>query len=364
MNGTIAIGGRVIGKGQPACIVAEMSGNHGGSKGRAMEIIARMKEAGADAVKFQTYTPDTITIDCNNPFFTDCLRGTVWEGRTLHDLYAEASMPWEWQPELKAYAESLGMQCFSTAFDATSVDFLERMNVPAYKIASFELVHLPLIRRIAATGKPLILSTGMATREEIAEAIAAAREAGATEIALLKCTSAYPARIEDANLRTIPAMAEEFRLPVGVSDHSLGNAVPVAAVTLGACIVEKHFTLDRKRDAGPDSSFSLEPLEYRVMVDAVRAAERDPPSAPIEEQALGYVRYGPTESDRKSLVFRPSLFVVEDVEAGETFTERNVRIIRPGYGLPPMNLERILGRKARNAVTRGTPLSEELLEAR
>ncbi len=363
MNGTITIGGRTIGKGQPVYIVAELSGNHGRDKARAKKIIANMKEAGADAVKFQTYTPDTITLRCDNAFFTDCLKGTVWEGRSLYDLYTEASMPWEWQPELKEYAESLGMHCFSTAFDATSVDFLETMDVPAHKVASFELVHLPLIRRIAATGKPMLLSTGMATQEEIAEAIAAAKGAGAGDIALLKCTSAYPARIEDANLCTIPAMAEDFGIPVGLSDHSLGTSVPCTAITVGACIVEKHFTLDRERDGGPDSAFSLEPQEFRAMVNAVRAAERDPSSTSVDPAALGTMHYGTTQGDRKSLVFRPSIFVVEDVAAGEAFTRRNVRIIRPGYGLPPRDFDRVLGCTAKQSLQRGTPLSEELLAA-
>lgn len=355
------IGGRAIGPGRPAYIVAEMSANHGQSKDRALEIIRTMKESGADAVKLQTYTPDTITIACRNRWFTDCLRGTLWEGRSLYELYGDACTPWEWHAELKVEAERLGMDCFSTPFDETAVDFLDTIGMPAYKIASFEIVHLSLIRRAAATGKPLIMSTGMATREEIAEALAAAREAGATQIALLKCTSAYPARIEDANLRTIPAMAGDFCVPVGLSDHTSGHAVPVTAVTLGACIIEKHFVLDREQDKGPDSAFSMEPREFKAMVEAVRAAERDPSSAHTEEAALGAVRYGPTAGDQGSLAFRPSIFVVADVRAGEPFTAKNVRIIRPGYGMPPKKLPLILGKRAARAIERGTPYTEDLL---
>lgn len=351
----ITIGSHAIGPGYPAYIIAEMSANHGQSKTRALEIIHAMKESGADAIKLQTYTPDTITIDCKNRYFTDCLKGTLWEGTSLYALYGEAFTPWEWQPELKELAESLGMDCFSTPGDPTSVVFLENMRVPAYKIASFDLVNLPLIRAAAATGKPMILSTGMATEKEIAEALAAAKGAGG--IALLKCTSAYPAKIEDANLKTIPAMAEEFGVPVGLSDHTPGSAVPVTAVTLGACIIEKHFVIDRERDKGPDSKFSMEPTEFRAMVDAVRAAEKDPASAAIEQKALGIVHYGPTEGDKKSLVFRPSIFVVKDMQAGDIFTTENIRIIRPGYGLPPKELENVLGRKAAKPFERGTPVS-------
>lgn len=375
------IGTRSIGVGNPAYIIAEMSANHGQSFERAVAIIHAMKDAGADAVKLQTYTPDTITIDCDNRYFTDCLKGTLWEGKTLYELYAEAFTPWDWQPKLKEEAEELGMDFFSTPFDVTAVDFLEQMDVPAYKVASFEIVHLPLIRRIAATGKPMILSTGMATKEEITEAIDAARSAGVMvskpvlsaaeasnhtrasglDIALLKCTSAYPARMEDANLRTIPAMMEEFGVPVGLSDHTMGHAAPVTAITLGASIIEKHFVMDREKDKGPDSAFSMEPQEFRDMVDAVRAAERDPQSAPIEEKALGAARFRPTDAERKSLLFRPSIFVVEDVRAGEPFTERNLRIIRPGDGLAPKELPRVLGTNAAKNIERGTPLSMDLL---
>ncbi|MBI2636135.1 pseudaminic acid synthase [Candidatus Peregrinibacteria bacterium] len=358
----ITIGRRAIGLAAgPAYIIAEMSANHGQDKAKAKEMVHAMKESGADAVKLQTYTPDTITINCHNSYFTDCLKGTIWEGQSLYELYGDAFTPWEWQPELKELAEHLGMDCFSTPFDETAVDFLERMDVPAYKVASFELVHLPLIRRIAKTGKPMILSTGMATKAEIGDALAEAGRAGAREMALLKCTSAYPAKPEDANLRTIPDMMREFGVPVGISDHTTGDAVPVAAITQGACIIEKHFVLDRERDKGPDSSFSMEPLEFRKMVDVVRAAENDPGSAEIDGKALGTVRYGPANGDKGNLIFRPSVFVVENMRKGDTFTERNTRIIRPGYGLPPKELENVLGRKATSAISRGTPLSWALV---
>ncbi len=357
----LIINGRRIGPNQPAYIIAEMSANHGQDKAKAIEIIRAMKESGADAVKLQTYTPDTITLKCANRYFVDCLKGTIWEGQSLYDLYADAYTPWEWQPELKAEAERLGMDCFSTPFDETAVDFLEQMDVSAYKIASFEIVHLPLIRRVAATGKPMILSTGMATQEEISEALAAARDAGATQIALLKCTSAYPAKLEDANLRTIPNMMKEFDVPIGLSDHTMGHAVPVAAVTQGACITEKHFVLDRKRDKGPDSAFSMEPQEFREMVNAVRAAEKVPASAQINPAALGEVRYGPGDADKKSLVFRPSIFAVQDITAGDKFTEKNIRIIRPGYGLAPKEVGNVLGKSAVKAIKMGTPLSLDVI---
>ena len=361
MSGTITIGGRKIGSGFPAYIIAEMSANHGHDKGKAIEMIHAMKESGADAVKLQTYTPDTITINCRNSYFVDCLKGTLWEGKSLYELYGEAYTPWEWQPALKEEAEMLGMDCFSSPFDVTAVDFLETMNVPAYKVASFELVHLPLIRRIAETRKPIIMSTGMATREEITDALHVARDAGATDIALLKCTSAYPAKLEDANLLTIPDMLQSFGVPVGLSDHTPGSAVPVAAVQMGACIIEKHFVLDRERDKGPDSSFSMEPKEFRAMVDAVRNTERHPSSIKSEQSILGTVQYGPSEGEKGSAVFRPSIFVVESVRQVEVFTERNVRITRPGYGLLPKRLPDILGKIATRAIERGTPLSMDLI---
>jgi pseudaminic acid synthase len=275
----------------------------------------------------------------------------MWEGKTLYELYGEAFTPWEWQPKLKELAEELGMACFSTPFDATAVDFLEKMDVPAYKIASFELTDLPLIAYAAKKRKPLILSTGMASIEEIQETVDCIRNTGNDQVILLKCTSAYPAAAEEMNLKTVPDMAQRFALPIGLSDHSLELSVPVAAVAIGACMIEKHFCLSR-REKGPDAAFSLEPQEFRAMVDAVRTAER----------ALGAVSYEPGAKEKASLKFRRSLFAVEDIETGKTLTERNVRSIRPAGGLPPKELPRVLGRKARKSMKRGTPLSWDLLQ--
>jgi pseudaminic acid synthase len=341
------IGGREIGPNQAVYVVAEMSANHGQSLDDAVAIIRAAKDAGADAVKLQTYTPDTITIDSDREEFR-IGGGTIWDGQKLHELYGQAYTPWEWQPKLKQVAEGLGMDLFSSAFDATAVDFLEKMNVPAHKVASCELVDIPLIQKMARTGKPLILSTGMATVEEIEEALRAARGAGARQIALLKCTSAYPAPAEEMNLRTIPEMARRFNLPIGLSDHTMGIAVPVAAVALGACIIEKHLTRSRATP-GPDRAFSLEPQEFRWMVEAVRTAER----------ALGEVKFGVSAKEKASLVFRRSLFVVEDIKPGDTFTAANVRSIRPGHGLHPRHLMEVLGKRASQAIKRGTPLSWE-----
>jgi pseudaminic acid synthase len=338
------IEGRTVGVEFGTYLIAEMSANHGQSFEQAAEIVRAAKDAGADAIKLQTYTPDTITIDCQGETFQTA-KGSLWEGRTLYDLYGEAYTPWDWQPKLKKLADGLGLACFSTPFDFTAVDFLEAMDVPAYKIASPELVDLPLIRKVAATKKPVIMSTGMATCEEIEEAIQAFRQVGGTELALLKCTSAYPSPPESMNLRTIPDMAKRFRVPVGLSDHTLGIAVPVAAVSLGACIVEKHLTLSRSTP-GPDSAFSLEPPEFKQMVDAIRVAEK----------ALGHVKYGLTEAEQLSRRSRRSLFVVQDVKAGERLTPDNVRSIRPGYGLPPKHYEEVIGRLAARDMQRGTPL--------
>lgn len=348
MSHFIEINGRQIGPGQSAYIIAEMSANHQQDFGQAVKIIEAVKKAGADAIKLQTYTPDTITLNCANDYFQ--VKGTIWAGRTLYDLYGEAYTPWEWQPKLKDIANELGLDLFSTPFDETAVDFLETMAVPAYKIASFENVDLPLIRKIAATGKPLIISTGMATLAEIAEAVRTVEETGNTQLALLKCTSAYPAPPTEMNLQTIPHLAEAFNVPVGLSDHTLGVAVPVAAVSLGACIIEKHFTLSRDIP-GPDSSFSLEPHEFQAMVEAVRVAE----------QALGRVSYEVTPREMSSRVFRRSLFVVQEVKQGEVFTPENVRSIRPGYGLHTRYFAEVLGRRASRDISRGTPLQWELV---
>lgn len=363
MPSQFKIGQRIVGAGQPVYVIAEVSANHHQRFEEAEKIVRAAKDAGADAVKLQTYTPDTMTIACTRPEFR--IAGTIWEGRNLHELYGEAYTPWEWQPRLKRLANDLGLDLFSTPFDATAVDFLEAMKVPAHKVASFELVDIPLIQKIARTGKPLIMSTGMATVEEIDEAVQAARQAGATQIALLKCTSAYPAAEEEMNLRTIPELARRFGVPAGLSDHtisdhgvsnhgvsnhSMGIAIPVAAVALGACIIEKHLTVSRS-EPGPDSAFSLEPQEFKAMVDAVRVAEK----------ALGEVYFGCSAREARSRVFRRSLFVVQDVKCGDQFTAENVRSIRPEHGLHTRHLPEVLGRHAACDIERGTPLSWELV---
>jgi pseudaminic acid synthase len=349
---TFTIRGRCIGPGRPALVVAEISANHNQRYEDAVALIKAAKDAGADAVKLQTYTPDTMTLQLER----ECFRisgGTLWDGRTLYDLYAEAHMPWEWQPKLKHLANSLGMELFSTAFDATAVDFLEQMETPVHKVASFELVDIPLIKKMARTGKPLILSTGMAALSEIEEAVHAAREAGAVQVALLKCTSAYPAPPEEMNLRTIPHMAEAFGAPVGLSDHTMGIAVPVAAVTIGACVIEKHFTLSRS-PGGPDAAFSLEPSEFKAMVEAIRTAER----------ALGSVHYGLTQNGAKNQAFRRSLFAVEDIAPHEPFTLRNIRAIRPSNGLHPRFFDQILTRWAARQIQKGEPLTWDMIESK
>lgn len=348
MKKEIVIRDRKMGDNKPVYIIAEMSANHNQDFDEAVKIIKAAKEASADAVKLQTYTPDTITLDCDNDYFR--IKGTIWEGRNLYELYGEAYTPWEWQPELKKIANDLGLDLFSTAFDPSAVDFLEEMGVPVHKIASFEIVDIALIEHMARTGKPMIISTGMATLAEIEEAVQAARNAGATQIALLKCTSAYPALPEEMNLCTIPHLAQAFNVPVGLSDHTLGIAVPVVAVALGACIVEKHFTLSRDVP-GADSAFSLEPHEFKAMVDAIRVAEK----------ASGEVRYKVGEKESKSRVFRRSLFVVKNMKAGDVFTEENVRSIRPGYGLPPKFLKQVLGRGAACDIERGIPLEWRMI---
>ncbi len=349
INTGIQIGNRSVGPRWPVYVVAELSANHNQSFDQAVRILRAAKDAGADSVKLQTYTADTITLRSDK----ECFRiagGSLWDGRLLHDLYQEAFTPWDWQPKLKAIADELGMHLFSSAFDDSAVDFLEQMNVPAHKVASFELVDIGLIQKMARTGKPLIMSTGMASEEEIAEAVESARAAGATQIALLKCTSAYPAPPEEANLLTIPELARRFGCPVGLSDHTMGIAVPVAAVALGACIIEKHLCL-RRADGGPDGAFSLEPQEFKAMVEAVRTAEK----------ALGSVQFvsGPREAN--SIKFRRSLFVVEDIKKGELFTNQNVRSIRPSDGLHPRHVNDVLGKRAACDVERGTPLSWTLV---
>lgn len=344
------IGNKKIGKGYPVFIIAELSANHLQKFDNAVKLIKAAKEAGVDAVKLQTYTPDTITIDCDNEYFR-IKQGTLWDGKILYQLYKEAYTPWEWQPKLKEIAEREGLIFFSSVFDKSAVDFLEKIGVPAYKIASFEITDIPLIEYVASKGKPVIISTGIATLSDIEEAVNACKRMGNNQIALLKCTSAYPAPLEEINLRTIPNLAETFKTVVGLSDHTLGISVPIASVALGASIIEKHLTLDRKL-GGPDAAFSLEPSEFKAMVKSIREVEK----------ALGEVSYELTEKMRKSREFSRSLFVVKDIKAGEIFTEENVKSIRPGYGLHPKYLRYILGKKASKDIKKATPLSWDLIK--
>ncbi len=331
-------------------IIAELSANHGHDINIAKETIKAAKDSGADAIKIQTYTADTLTIDCDNAYFK-LNSGTIWDGKTLYDLYSEAYMPWEWQKELMEYANDIGLIFFSTPFDKTAVDFLEGLNVPIYKIASFEIMDIPLIEYVASKGKPMIMSTGIASLSNIEAAVEACRKVGNHQIVLLKCTSSYPARIEDANLRTIPNMKETFCVEVGLSDHTLGITVPVASVALGARVIEKHFILD-KSIGGPDASFSLEPDEFKQMVSAVRDTEK----------ALGNVDYSMSDSKKNNRLLGRSLFVVQDIKAGEAFTTENIRSIRPGNGMDPAQYHNVLKRKSRTDLERGTPLQWEHVE--
>jgi len=334
--------------GQKPFLIAELSGNHNGDIDRARRMIDAAKAAGADAVKLQTYTADTITLDVDRPEFR--LEGGLWAGRTLYELYQEAHTPWDWHPTLFAHAAEIGIPIFSSPFDPTAIDLLESLGAPAYKIASFELVDLPLIEKAARTGKPLIMSTGMASLGEVAEAVAAARVAGNDNICLLHCVSGYPTPVEDCDLRTIPHLAQAFDVAAGLSDHTMGVAVPVAAVALGAVVIEKHFTLARA-DGGPDAAFSLEPAEFRAMADACAAAHA----------ALGSISYALKPSEAGGRNFRRSLYVTADVAAGEMLTGANVRSIRPGLGLPPKHLPDVLGRHAARNLTRGEPLDWTML---
>lgn len=349
MSSTIEIAGREIGQGKAVYIIAELSANHNQDFDQAVKLIEAAKASGADAVKVQTYTADTLTLNCRNPYF-QVAEGSLWQGQYLYELYQQAYTPWEWQAKLKKIANDLGLAFFSSPFDDSSVDFLQQMEVPAYKIASFELVDIPLLEKVAKTGKPLIMSTGMASLAEIDEAVETVRAAGAKQIALLKCSSAYPAPAHAMNLQTIPHLAQAFNLPTGLSDHSLELAVPVTAVALGACIIEKHFTLSRDI-AGPDSAFSLQPEEFKTMVDAVR----------VSEQARGKVCYQASEKEQASQAFRRSLFVVETVEKGAVFTSKNVRSIRPAYGLHTRYLPKVLGRFAAESIKSGTPLGWDMV---
>jgi len=325
-------------------IVAELSANHGGSIDIAQKTIKAAKEAGADAFKIQTYTPDTITINCDNPCFV-LNEGTIWDGRTFYDLYQDAFTPWAWQEELMAYAKSLGLVFFSTPFDQTAVDFLDALGVPAYKVASFEIVDIPLIEYIASKGKPVILSTGIAGLADIEAAVDACRKMGNEQIILLKCTSSYPAGVEDANLRTIPNIKATFGVEAGVSDHTMGSVVSVAAVAVGATVVEKHFILDRTV-GGPDASFSMEPEGFARMVQDIRQVEK----------ALGSVDYSMTEKKMNARLHGRSLFAVRDIKKGARFTPDNIKSVRPGYGLAPKYLKEIIGAHALQDIKKGTPL--------
>jgi pseudaminic acid synthase len=340
---------RKVGQGHPCFIIAELSANHNGDLEVAKETIRAAKRTGADAIKLQTYTPDTLTIDCDNEYFK-IEGGTLWDGKTLYGLYGEAYTPWEWHQELFKVAEEEGLICFSSPFDKTAVDFLEKLNVPAYKIASFEIQDIPLIEYTASKGKPIIMSTGIATEEDIQLAVDTCRKAGNDEIILLKCTSSYPAPLELANLNTITDLKERFNVEVGFSDHTYGHIAPVVATTLGASVIEKHFILN-KEIGGPDADFSLDEEEFTKMVNAVRDAEK----------LLGSVSYDISEKVKKNRKFARSLFVVKDVKAGDVLTEENVRSIRPGYGLHPKHSTEILGRTFKNDVDMGTPVSWGLI---
>ncbi|MCL2254796.1 MAG: pseudaminic acid synthase [Lachnospiraceae bacterium] len=348
MNKTISIGNRTVSQDNPTFIVAEISGNHNGDYNRAVEIIHAAKEAGADAVKLQTYTADTITLDCDNEHFK-LNRGTIWDGTTLHALYREAFTPWEWQAKLKEEAEKCGLICFSSPFDFTAVDFMADLKMPAYKIASYEINDIPLIRKAASQQKPIILATGIAYQEDISLALKACHDAGNENVILLKCVSAYPAFYEDINLKTIPALAAEYDCLTGLSDHTHGGIVALGAVTLGAVMVEKHLTLKRS-DGGPDAAFSMEPAEFAEMVKGIRTLEL----------ALGSSEYNLTPKQVKERQGSRSLFVVRDIAAGEILTPENIRSIRPAAGLHPKYYDEVLGKTALFDIAKGTPLSKDM----
>ncbi|WP_315077733.1 pseudaminic acid synthase [uncultured Clostridium sp.] len=350
MNKSFKIDNIKIGENEKTFIIAEMSANHLQNYDRAVEIIKKAKWAGADAIKLQTYTPDTITIDCDNEYF-QIKQGTIWDGTTLHKLYQTAYTPWEWQPKLKKVAEEEGLIFFSSPFDFTSVDFLEEIDVQAYKIASFEINDIPFIEYIASKGKPIIMSTGIARMKDIEGALDACKRMGNEKVALLKCTSSYPAPVEEANLNTIPNMKETFNVIAGLSDHTMGNAVSVGGVALGAKIIEKHMTL-RRSDGGADSKFSMEPEEFKEMVDNIR----------IVEKALGKVTYDLTDKQKKSREHSRSLFIVKDIKKGEVFDCNNIKSIRPGFGIETKNINNILGKKASKDIEKGTPMNWELVD--
>lgn len=350
MQSPIRIGSHLIGNAHRPFVIAEMSGNHNHSLDRALALVDAAAEAGAHALKLQTYTPDTMTLDLKEGEFYVGDPKSLWKGKSLYELYKEAYTPWEWHKPIFDRARQLGMEAFSTPFDDTSVEFLERLEVPCYKIASFENTDLPLIRRVARTGKPIILSTGMATLGELDETVRVAREAGCKELVVLKCTSAYPASPKNCNLNTLPHLRQLFGCEVGISDHTMGLAVPLVGIALGATVIEKHFTI-RREDGGVDSAFSLEPEELAALVRETALAW----------ESLGSVTYGPTPEEFGSLRFRRSLYIVKDLKAGETLTPDNLRAIRPGLGLAPKHLESLMGRRVREDVTRGTPASWSLL---
>lgn len=350
MKKEIRIGKHIISENSPAFIIAEMSANHNMDFDRAVAIMQAAKDAGANAIKIQTYTADTITLDCDEPCF-QITQGTLWDGITLHKLYEKANTPWEWQPKLKKLAEEMGLEFFSSPFDFTAVDFLEEMDVPAYKIASFEITDIPLLKKIAKLGKPIILATGIAHLSDIELAMKTCQEAGNDNVILLKCTSAYPAPYEDVNLRTIPSMADTFDCIAGLSDHTMGSAVPGAAVALGAKVIEKHLTL-RRADGGADSAFSMEPEEFKEMVDNIRKIEL----------ALGKVTYDLTPKAAREREHSRSLFIAQDMKAGDVFTPENLRSVRPAYGLHTKHYEELLGKRIRKDAKTGTPMSWDLVD--
>ncbi|KIL49942.1 pseudaminic acid synthase [Jeotgalibacillus soli] len=346
----IEIGTKKIGKSVKPFIIAEMSGNHNQSLERALRLVELAAEAGADAVKLQTYTPDTMTLDIHTGEFLIENDTNLWKGQSLYNLYKEAYTPWEWHKTIFDHCKEYGMVAFSSPFDETAVDFLETLDVPAYKIASFENVDIPLIKKVAATGKPIIISTGMASVAEIDEAVRSVRAQGNDQIILLKCTSTYPAAPENSNIETIPHMKDLFGTEVGLSDHTMGVGTAIAAVTLGAAVVEKHFTVSRA-EGGVDAAFSLEPHELRMLAEETERAWR----------SLGNIHYGPTNAEKPSLEHRRSLYIGEDIKAGELLTKENVRVIRPGHGLPPKYLDLVIGKTVKHDVVKGTPLSWEIL---
>lgn len=349
MNLEMKIENKKIGDGEPVFIIAEISCNHLQKKEYALKLIEEAKKAGADAVKFQTYTPDTLTINCNNEYFQ--LKGTIWEGKNLYELYQEAHTPWDWFPELFEKAKEEKIICFSSVIDETGLEFLEKIGNPIYKLGSFEINHIPLLKKVARTKKPIIISTGIAGVEDIELALETIRKENNNQIILLKCTSAYPAPLDEMNLKTMQDMEKRFNVMSGLSDHSDGIIAPLVATSLGAKVIEKHFILDRK-EGGPDAKFSIEPQEFKEMVEGIRNAEK----------IMGKVNYEKGEETKKHIFVKRSIFVVKDIKEGEIFTKENIKIIRPGHGLEPKYYEEILGKKAKKEIKFGTPLNKELIE--